>query len=175
MPTAVFVWDLAELKCCTVLLQHSVVKKLTWHPTDPNSLLIQCIQGESTLYTWNALEAGPRVLNMPSVTLSGKTEAQWIPRQSHKKPSIMFGDHRGFAIVYPDGRDDTLSPYMEANQDSSRQEGLHSDKDSVYNALNHEEFDSREHKTPHVPAENMDTAQVFPDDTFNYRRGAKAF
>lgn len=112
---------------------------------------------------------------MPSITLSGKAEAQWIPRQSHKNSSIMFGDHRGFAIAYPDGRDGALSPYMEASEDSSQCQDLNSDNDAVYAALNHDEDDDRHHKTPHVRKETVDTARVFPDDTFDYRRGAKVF
>lgn len=168
MPTAVWIWDLAQQCCCAVLLQHSVVKKLLWHPTDPNNLLIQCIQGESVLYSWNALEAGPRVLSIPSVTFSGKAEAHWVPKASHKKPQIMFGDHRGFVIAYPEGRDEVPSPNLEAERDSDQHSNVESENDSVYDAL------TGKKDTPFAPVEDLNTAQAFPEDTFHYRRGVKA-
>ena len=171
MPTAVWIWDLAELTCCAVLLQHSVVKKLLWHPTDPNSLLIQCIQGESVLYTWNALEAGPRVLNMPSIALSGKAEAQWVPKASSRKLVIMFGDHKGFALAYPEGKDAVASPYLEAQAQTDAQ----SDTDSVYDALTGNQDGPSNGQTPFVPAEDLDTKQVYPEDTFDYRKGVHVY
>lgn len=173
MPTAVWIWDLGQMRCCAVLLQHSVVKKLSWHPTDPNTLLIQGIQGDSSLYIWNALEAGPRIVRMPSVNLSGKAEAQWVPKSANRKPIIVFGDHRGFALAYPDGKEETPSPYLEGRDDSDAPRARsESEDDSVYDALTGRNGAAMAQETPYPPTETIaDVAQGHPDDTFAYRRG----
>ncbi|CAI6336619.1 unnamed protein product [Periconia digitata] len=49
-PSTIWIWDLVSLKPATILIQHSPVKSLTWHPTDPFSLLIQTTHDSPTLY-----------------------------------------------------------------------------------------------------------------------------
>ncbi|OCL06078.1 WD40 repeat-like protein, partial [Glonium stellatum] len=53
-PSAVWLWDLTQLAPRTVLLQHSAVKQLLWHPAIPDLLLVQCAHDDPALYLWSA-------------------------------------------------------------------------------------------------------------------------
>lgn len=167
MPTAVWIWDLSQTRCCAVLLQHSVVKKLLWHPTDPNTLMIQCIQGESILYSWNGLGGNPRVLDIPAANFSGKTEAQWVPKQAHRKPIIMFGDMRGFVLAYPDGKGTSSSTSSEDIEERNQAEA--DSDDSLFEILSGRKAGPRDGAAAPPGTEDLYTADGFLEDTFRYR------
>ncbi|KAI9668619.1 MAG: hypothetical protein M1831_001058 [Alyxoria varia] len=105
-PTTVWIWDLSALKSRAVLAQRAVVKKLQWHPTDKNLLMVQGIQGENLVYIWSA-EEGPQALAMaPAVRITGKAEARWIyTAPGEKQTKVLFGDASTSVIGYPGGSD----------------------------------------------------------------------
>ena len=91
-------------------MQRAVVKKLQWHPTDANLLMVQGIQGENLVYLWSA-EEGPRALAVaPEVRLTGKAEARWISTPQEKKQAkLLFGDASTSVIACPSGSDTEFS------------------------------------------------------------------
>ena len=113
IPTAVWIWDLRQMQRRAVLIQHAMVKRLLWHPTDPNSLLIQCTQDENVLYLWHALDDQPQILDISSAKLSGKVEARWIRTEQQRKPILMVGCSHGFCLAYPQGREPVSSPVLD--------------------------------------------------------------
>jgi len=171
MPTAVWIWNLGTLSCSAVLIQHDIVRKLLWHPTDPNILLVQCRQQtEGVLYSWNVLKDVPRVLHLANAPFAGRADAQWVPKQAHRKPIIMLGDSQGFVFAYPDGRDshspDTGSPAFEGEK--FRHEVEHESDDSLYEILSGRKDGEN---VAGAATEDLYTADGFlqVDDTFRHK------
>lgn len=104
-PTTVWIWDLATLKPRAVLLQHSNVKRLSWHPSRADLLMIACIHDESIVYLWSASTDSPMVLVAPLRRAGGKLECNWLHTGCDKKPAIIVGDAGGFLVLWPDGRE----------------------------------------------------------------------
>lgn len=124
-PTTVWIWDLNSLTPRTILIQHSHVKNITWHPTLPNLLLVQDIQDEPIGYIWEAAGDVPMVIKPGLEKTNNKFVAQWMPTGKDRKPSILFGDNQSHCLVWPNGRDAILrfehsddSELAEENDDS---------------------------------------------------------
>lgn len=182
-PTTVWIWDLCTLRSRAVLVQHNMVKRLTWHHTDPDLLLIQCIQGDGALYLWNArasIDSAPRVVSLPQeARLTGKAEARWLPASSpQSKPALLYGDAHSSLLVWPDGRDPASPQLKDADVQASKSvtsqthasdgEGDESLFDIV-NARTENEYDA-------TVAGNFDEHQgATLQDTFDFRRGVGVF
>ncbi|KAJ9638370.1 hypothetical protein H2199_007058 [Coniosporium tulheliwenetii] len=107
-PTTVWLWNLTRLAPQTVLIQHSPIKHLSWHPTKPHLLLVQCTHDDSTVYVWDSLKAAPEALSIPSDRPVHRLEARWLSTTSDKKPCIVLGDATGYVLAWPEGRDAIL-------------------------------------------------------------------
>ncbi|KAE9988671.1 hypothetical protein EG328_008688 [Venturia inaequalis] len=168
-PTTVWIWDLAKLVASTVLIQHSPIKKLTWHPTLPSILLIQCSHDEPTFYLYNTTSAIPDPIALPMKKPTGKFEAKWLQTTSNQKPGLIFSDSQNFMLVWPEGRDS-----MDEEDEEREEKGLmdHSE-DSLYDIL------SGRKPTPYMEVDDTEalisemdeeTTEIL-DDTFMGRRG----
>lgn len=120
MPTTVWIWDVERMVSKAVLVQHAIIKRLLWHPTDPNSLLVQCAQDEPIIYLWDASGDHPRMLDASRCNIPGRLEARWMHTPACRKPIIMVGNTHGFALAFPDGRDDESGEGVVASEMSGR-------------------------------------------------------
>jgi WD40 repeat protein len=132
-PTTVWIWDLRSLRPKTILVQHAPVKSLSWHPSNPSSLLIQAVHDSPTVYlyttpllsqsrsrtsstaTSTSTLAGPRLILPISDTIARpagsaplKWDAKWLTTPDDKKPAFLFGHQQGYEVVWPQGKDQIL-------------------------------------------------------------------
>lgn len=87
MPTTVWIWSLKLLRPYAVLVQMNPIKSISWHPTIPDLLMIQCTpdntageqsKSQGVVYLWSATWSQPRAVTVPMDHLSGATWARWI-------------------------------------------------------------------------------------------------
>jgi len=153
-PTTVWIWDLRSLKPATVLIQHSPVKSLQWHPTNPSHLLIQTIHDSPTVYLYstpnlssstsnsNSQSAAsastshpgpPAILDLssditkPAGTLPARWTAKWLITSPDKRPVLSLGHQQGYVLAWPEGKDQILRFEREEDGDES--------DDSLYDIL----------------------------------------
>lgn len=134
-PTTVWVWDLVSLKPRAILIQHSPIKSLNWHPSDPASLLIQTTHDSPTLYiltvprlptlsinhaTSSSASAytihthPPLILTLasnipkPPSSLPAKWMARWLTTLPDKKPALIVSHTQAYVIAWPEGKDQIL-------------------------------------------------------------------
>lgn len=88
MPTTVWIWSLKLLRPYAVLVQLNPIKSISWHPTIPDLLMIQCApdssigepstKSQGVIYLWSAVWRQPRAVTVPMDRLTGTTWARWI-------------------------------------------------------------------------------------------------
>lgn len=144
-PTTVWIWDLCSLQPRTILIMHSPIKSLQWHPTHPPHLLIETSHDSPTFYlhSTQALAKStssastpdpgpPTILSVsdsmarPIGTTVPKWTAKWLRTEADKKIALIAGHQQGYVLVWPDGKDQILR--------FEGQEGDESD-DSLYDIL----------------------------------------
>lgn len=150
-PTVVFIWDLQSMTLQSVLVQHSVVKRLKWHPTDHNRLLIQCAQEDTVVYTWDSTQDKPTAVPIPGGRLGVRADHRWIVSE-HRPSAVLVGDPFGSVVAWVDGMPES---------DSSS--GSHSEVSFLEGGV---EQDANARKT--VFDDNPTSATL--DDTFQFRR-----
>jgi WD40 repeat protein len=99
MLNTVWIWEAATLAAHSVLIQHSNVRRLHWHPSAPESLMIDCAEGIVYVYNVTAADA-PQMFQTnarPRAILS------WIRTASDASPIIMATEKAAFHFIYPDG------------------------------------------------------------------------
>src|ERR1700712_4669035 len=127
-PTAVWIWDLTRLTAAAVIIQHSPVRQLSWHPSSPSLLLIQSAQDDPVLYFWDVDKSAPHLLPTSSKKTSGKLDIRWLRTKSDRKSALLVGDAHNSSIVWPDGKD-TLLYQQDEGEDGD------DSTDSLYEAL----------------------------------------
>ncbi|KAF1986400.1 WD40 repeat-like protein [Aulographum hederae CBS 113979] len=109
-PTTVWIWDLKTLSPRSILIQHSPVKSLTWHPTRLELLLIQCVQDDPVVYLWSSSpspssqpvendqknsyqQEAPSIIHTPvstSTSTPTKLSATFLQTPPHQNPIILL-------------------------------------------------------------------------------------
>ena len=87
LPTTVWIWSLHTFTIFAILIHHSPVKRLSWHPEEADLLLIHCAIPEPSVHLWKSSWDAPRIASLPLDARSGKLEASWLrsPQSSHYK------------------------------------------------------------------------------------------
>ena len=99
MLSTVWIWNMSTLAAHAVIIQHSNVRKLHWHPTQPSLLMIDCAEGVVYLFHASSSEA-PVSLSM---TLPGAATLSWVNTISSSKSVLLSTTKTSFQLVYPDG------------------------------------------------------------------------
>lgn len=102
MLNTVWVWEVLTLVAHSVMIQHGIVRKLLWHPSEPSLLLIDCAEGIATVYDVSTADE-PRMFPTaarPRATLS------WIATPRGGNTTIMATEKTMFKLIFPDGQDD---------------------------------------------------------------------
>lgn len=159
-PTTVWLWDLTKLAACAVLIQHSPVKQMSWHPSIPSVLLIQCTHEEPTVYVFDSASAIPYAVQLSLQNSSRRLDARWLKTASDKKPALIFSDTGSFLVAWPDGKDVILR-FEDGPEDSD---------DSLYEILTGRSPAKMLDNTEILVSEVQDDTTEVMDDTFMGRR-----
>ena len=108
-PSTVWIWDLAALQPRAVLVQHSNVKRFTWHYGNATCLLIESFQDEPVVHLWQG-DAGPSLqvsepaaIEVPnSFGLSSKGESSWLRMPNHSE-ALFYQEDERCSVLWPFG------------------------------------------------------------------------
>ncbi|KAK3379399.1 hypothetical protein B0T24DRAFT_675194 [Lasiosphaeria ovina] len=110
-PSTAWVWDTQVAELRAVLLFHGNVRRLSWHPNIPETLLIVCEgdQYNGIVFVWDPLSEGPRSVEF-SQHFSGPSSvrALWLGLDASSPPSLFLSDSNNYL----------LASLVEADQDS---------------------------------------------------------
>jgi WD40 repeat protein len=125
-PTAVWIWNLTSLAPAAVLIHHSPVKSISWHPKRSDLLLISCSQDETVINLWNNTTLNPQVIPISTQKTSPRLDIKWLGDALSNSTAVLAGDNKKAVIVWPQGRStaDLIGEFDEGES-----------MDSVYEAL----------------------------------------
>ncbi|KAF2431621.1 tricorn protease N-terminal domain-containing protein [Tothia fuscella] len=168
VPTTVWLWDLTKLTATAVLVQHSPVKQLSWHPTIASLLLIQCSHDEPTLYFYDTTNEVPYTLDVSFQKTAGRIEAQWLSTASNSNFALLLGDTQSFVLVWPEGRDQILK--FENNEHGGA-EAEAEEEDSLFDILTGKTPIKELDRTELLVSDVLEEDTEVLDDTFVGRGG----
>jgi WD40 repeat protein len=164
-PTAVWIWNLSSRVASTIIIHHSPVRQLAWHPNRPELLLINCALDEVVLHMWNCNKMEPEVTPLSSHKTIGKLDIRWLGNCSATGTAILISDNQKALVVWPEGK------HMSTRSKRQAEDGDES-LDSVYEALvgqsakKEEPIDSTELLVSSIAEDISDTVE----DTFIGRK-----
>ena len=107
MLSTVWIWDVSSLRAKAVLLQHSNVRRLHWHSTQKQLLMLDC--GESIAYLYDAASDQPPI--PIQLTVSAIPVLSFLPcplsmgeAEFAPKPTILATTKTTICLVHPEGR-----------------------------------------------------------------------
>lgn len=124
MPTVMWIWDITTRILRSVMIFHSPVAKVTWHPSIDEILLIRCEGDESRslVHLWDPSWPSPKVIDfaqqMVGGKVIGKTIARWLNVES-SSPSLYFSDSQDCILASlvddtSEGENDVTLPWVDA-------------------------------------------------------------
>ncbi|MCJ1283050.1 hypothetical protein MMC26_002377 [Xylographa opegraphella] len=166
-PSTVWIWCLESLTPHSILIHHSFVKRLHWHPEDPACLLIHCATEDPVIHLWQSSIDIPRIIPVPLTRPGGRTEASWIysPGANPESPSFMLANTLNYALTHiPDAgeRETTVDMSFSTVVEGLGPEDMFDEGNSMDLSpikLSHEQFGM-----------GLESADNEVDDTFDYRR-----
>ncbi|OIW33584.1 WD40 repeat-like protein [Coniochaeta ligniaria NRRL 30616] len=104
-PSTVWIWDIQASELRAVLLFHSEVQSVKWHPTSRETLLIRC-DGDlynGIVFVWDPLSEGPRTIDftshLPDRKVVGRSQASWLCLDDSETPSLFFSDGQNYVLA----------------------------------------------------------------------------
>ncbi|KAF7897550.1 hypothetical protein EAF00_005778 [Botryotinia globosa] len=104
MPSAVWVWDVGSRSLRALLIMHSPVARVTFHPSVNELLMVRC-EGEENkgrIKMWDPSWDAPRIVNfglqIPEGKIIGKSTIKWLNVAS-VSPSIFFSDSQDCILL----------------------------------------------------------------------------
>ena len=82
IPSTAWIWSLQTGKTVAVLIHHSPIKQLSWHPAHSDLLMIRCATAEPVIHLWRCSWSQPLAVSLPLERASGRLEVHWL-RNSH--------------------------------------------------------------------------------------------
>nr|POF03445.1 putative wd repeat-containing protein c32h8.09 [Quercus suber] len=115
MLNTVWIWHVGVLAAHAVIVQHSNVKHVQWHPSLPTRMLVDCGQGIAYVYDTSS-GTSPAVESVPMLTAPS---LQWSQTGADDLPIILASTKTAFRVVYPEGRG-TLPQGSNSSQTGTR-------------------------------------------------------
>jgi len=118
MPTAVWIWDVGTKILRAVIILHSPIAKITWHPIIDELLLIRCDGDESRglVHLWDPSWDKPKIIDfasqIPGGKVIGKTVGRWLGMDS-VSPAIFFSDTQDCILASVSSSEEEL-PWQDA-------------------------------------------------------------
>jgi len=105
MPTTVWIWSLQTGAIVAILINHSPVKHVSWHPTESGLLLIHCAIPEPALHLWKSTWEAPQIVTLPLGRASGRLEANWLlsPVDSQFNLLLTSSHHHITSLLFSSG------------------------------------------------------------------------
>jgi WD40 repeat protein len=174
MQSTVWIWSMAQLGAQAVIIQHSNIRRVHWHSSQPCKLMLDC--GEGIAYVFDT-STGQAPSPYP-VSLPGNTVLSWIRTPIETKPAILAATKSAIRIIYPEGRDETLL-HLNGNMQTkgaSFEEGA--SEDSIVEMLSGRKPMPPRHDLSYTQRIDMETDEdetgVDLDDTFREKRRVTA-
>lgn len=171
MLNTVWIWDTATPVAHSVLLQHSNVRKLSWHPTRAETLMVDC--AESIAHIFDVTSAEPPIARHTGAAASARLS--WLHTLSNDNPIIMVTQKTQFRLLFPEGQDEDegTPPAPEQAGNAAFEEGA--SEDSLFEVLS-----GRKPLPPKtapsytemvdIDVEREDSIEGALDDTFREKR-----
>lgn len=170
--STVWIWDTSTLRAHAVLIQHNNVRRMHWHPTKRDLLLLDCNDNIAFLYHASSGQPPGPIEAVLSVT----PLFSFAPSKSETaKPVVLAATRTAFTLIYPEGREDPaagMGTPATAGDDTMVEDSL---------------LDMLSGRTP-APAKtepsyteqvdmdaDLDGATAGLDDTFREKRGAAGY
>jgi WD40 repeat protein len=131
MQNTVWIWNTTTLAAHAVLVQHSNVRKLAWHSTRPDQLLMDC--GEGIAYLFTPSESSPPEPIMTST--SAHAVLSWLNTAADSRIAFSAVTKSMYRLIYPEGQPD---PPDTQHQDHDAQNGAYEEgasEDSIFDLL----------------------------------------
>jgi hypothetical protein len=169
MLSTVWIWDSQTLRAHAVLIQHNNVRRMHWHPTKRDLLLLDC--NDSIAYLYNVSSGEPPT--PIEATLSVTPLFTFAPNQStDSKPVVLAATRTAFTLIYPEGRDQAV----EAGFSTPKQNDDSVVEDSLFDVLTGKTpapAKTQPSYTEQVDMEaDLEGAMAGLDDTFRGKREA---
>ena len=134
MLNTVWIWNTATLGAHAVIIQHSNVRRLHWHTTRPDVLMMDC--GEGIPYHFAASSGqspSPLQISAPS-----STAFSWLHVEAGSTSAILASTKASFRILYPEGqpkRDDLAASQADSGADVDESFNEGGSEDSLFDVL----------------------------------------
>lgn len=99
IPSTVWIWSPKLSWAVAVLIHHSSVKKVQWHPVLTDLIFVQCNMARPAVHLWSAAWEIPKVVNLPLHKLGGRLEAAWLPTEASDTLSLMLGNAHNYTTA----------------------------------------------------------------------------
>lgn len=174
MPSTVWIWSPHRAAPAAVLIHHSPVKRIQWHPTIADALMIHCNIPEAAVHIWKATWKIPKVVGFHLKKPGGRMEAAWLGNNAANWPTLMLGNAQNYAIAQIDHTGELISASKNGETLDLGPEDMYDENNLVDDpsptAPNDDETQS-DARLGLLDGENSRQDEV--DDTFDYRRHLK--
>ncbi|KAH7037671.1 WD40 domain-containing protein [Microdochium trichocladiopsis] len=159
-PSTLWIWDIPNAELRAVLVYHSDVVQVQWHPTQAELLLIRCEAAAlGTIFVWDPLSQGPRTLGIESRLklrkITGKLQVRWLDR-ADELASVFYADDSSFGLCLLADNDSDLAEWFPQGQE---------DQDSFLSLAGSD----RRNGTASL-LEDFDDDHSDMEDTFHFKR-----
>jgi hypothetical protein len=126
MLSTVWIWDTSTLRAHAVLIHHNNVRRMQWHPTQHDLLLLDC--NDNIAFLYHAASDQPPV--PIEATLSVTPLFSFAPSKSETaKPVVLAATRTAFTLIYPEGKEEVSEAMRSASSDNGEVE------DSLFEVL----------------------------------------
>jgi len=182
VPTTVWIWSLQTGRALAVLIHHSPIRQLAWHPTASDVLLVQCAIPQPVAHLWRPTWESPRVATLPLERANGRLDVRWLQSRNEDLMNIAIGSAHQFITVDLSHSGEVIQISSCATEGAKSfgigpenmfDEGNSLDLSPI--RISHEtvEIDGREDNLNESRSGFGMTNEAI-DDTFHYRRQVKA-
>lgn len=177
-PSTVWIWSPKLPSAVVILIHHSPVKRVRWHPEIAGLLLIHCNIVDPVIHLWNAAWESPKLISLELDKLGGKMEANWLRDDATDMHTLMLGNAYNYVTgkISRNGELVSLPKEIEiagAGPEDMFDEGNSMDLSPV--KVSHDEvtMEAGGDSSAFGYSEQWNVSDEV-DDTFNYRRHAKS-
>lgn len=177
-PSTVWIWSPKLPSAVAILIHHSPVKRIRWHPEIAGLLLIHCNIVDPVIHLWNAPWESPKVIGLQLDKLGGKMEANWLLDDATDMHSLMLGNAYNYVIGKISRNGELVSLPKEIEMTGAGPENMFDEGNSLDLSpikVSHDEvtMEARGDSSALEYSEQWNVSDEV-DDTFNYRRHAKS-
>ena len=165
-----------------VLIHHSPVKQIVWHPSQSDLLLIHCAITDPAIHLWKTTWHAPRIVVLPLRQIGGRLEASWLKSSTDEPFNVMIGSAHQYTTsrISSDGEviPEAVPPVaaiasIETGAEDMFDEGNSLDLSPIKISHSTVEVSGYEDENGNF-GDGLGFTEEMLDDTFHYRRNVKA-